>query len=155
VSDAVEVSLANESQLRELAALRFRWRTEESGEVGLDRDEFTAQLGEWWAEHLRTHLPYLALVGGEAVGCAWLLLVDRVPGPQRFVRRAGLLQSVYVIPERRDRKIGTTLVDRLITDARAMGLDYLTVHPSARSYEFYRRMGFADADAALELRFTR
>jgi hypothetical protein len=35
-----------------------------------------------------------------------------------------------------------------------MGLDYVMVHPSTQSFEFYRRAGFAAAQRALELRFS-
>jgi hypothetical protein len=41
----------------------------------------------------------------------------------------------------------------MVSEARAMNLDYLSVHPSERSFAFYRRLGFDAGDRALELRF--
>ena len=64
-----------------------------------------------------------------------------------------MLQSVYVEPASRNHGVGRVLVTQLLEDARTMGLDYLLVHPSAGSNSFYRRLGFTDADRALELRF--
>ena len=45
-------------------------------------------------------------------------------------------------------------MEKVVEDAADAGLDYLLVHPSTASFPFYRRLGFEDADRALELRFT-
>ena len=82
---------------------------------------------------------------------AWLALVHRVPGPERFERLAGNLQSVYVAPASRGQGVGGALVDAVVAHARAAGLGYLVVHPSERSYPLYRRAGFVDTPKVLEL----
>jgi ribosomal protein S18 acetylase RimI-like enzyme len=154
VSPTAQVFRADESNLSDLAALRYQWRTEELGERGLSPAEFETRFSEWLARHRESHRGYMATIAGVSVGCAWLVIVDRVPGPARFDRRGGMLQSVYVSPEYRNGGVGADLVDLLIGDAREMGLDYLIVHPSERSFPFYRRLGFAAAEKALELRFA-
>lgn len=144
---------AGEDDLGQLASLRYTWRVEERGERGLGKSEFESQLGEWLHRHRDTHRGYLATEGEVAVGCAWLCVIDRVPGPGNFLRRSGALQSVYVRPSRRNAGVGSALVHFVVSEARAMKLDYLGVHPSERSFPFYRRLGFDTADRALELRF--
>ncbi len=153
MADFAAVTRAGASNFDDLVALRYRWRTEESGEVGLSFEEFAKQFREWYGAHSETHRPYLVADGDRVVGCAWLMVVDRIPGPGRFVRRAGIVQSVYVQPELRNQGLGEELMRVVIDDARAMGLEYLTVHPSARSPAFYQRLGFTGADRTLELRF--
>lgn len=143
----------DESNLTDLAALRYQWRTTELGERGLSPEEFDENLREWYESHRETHLGYLATLDDCPVGCAWLAIVDRIPSPGRSIRRAGVIQSVYVQPVWRDRGVGSDLVGTLSSEARSMGLDYLIVHPSERSFPFYRRLGFASAEKALELRF--
>jgi GNAT superfamily N-acetyltransferase len=133
--------------------LRYVWRVEERGERGLGAAQFETQLGEWLHRHRDTHLGYLAMEEEVAVGCAWLCVIDRIPGPGTFIRRSGALQSVYVTPTRRNAGVGSSLVRFVVSEARAMTLDYLGVHPSERSFTFYRRLGFDGADRALELRF--
>lgn len=147
------MSRTNESNLSDLVTLRYQWRSVELSEGGLSPQEFEARFREWYIGHRESHLGYLACVGDVSVGCAWLVIIDRVPGPGRFVRRAGMVQSVYVLPEHRNRGVGSDLMGTLSREARAMGLDYLIVHPSLESFPFYRRLGFAAADKALELRF--
>jgi GNAT superfamily N-acetyltransferase len=153
MSPIAKVLRTDESNFSDLVALRYQWRTVELGEVGLSPPEFEARFREWYVDHRESHLGYLASVGDVKVGGAWLVIVDRVPGPGSFVRRAGMVQSVYVLPEHRNRGVGSDLMDTLSSEARSMGLDYLIVHPSIESFPFYRRLGFAAADKALELRF--
>jgi len=139
--------------ISDLAALRFQWRSEEAGEKGLSREGFELKFFEWYEHHRESHRAYLATIDGKSVGCAWLFVVERVPGPGKFVRRAGIVQSVYVQPVHRNGGVGTKLVESLISDARTMELDYLTTHPTLAAFPFYRRLGFDDALRALELRF--
>ena len=87
-------------------------------------------------------MPFLVEVDGYAVGMAWLVVVERIPGPEKWLRLSGLLQSVYVLAEHRNGGLGALLLRELIDGARAEGLDYLSVHPSPPSYPFYRRLGF-------------
>jgi GNAT superfamily N-acetyltransferase len=65
-----------------------------------------------------------------------------------------MLQSVYVQPDLRSTGIGTQLVRFIIDEAHAMDLDYLMVHPSRASFDFYRRLGFGESGKVLELRFA-
>lgn len=145
---------ADDKDLSALAALRYRWRVGEEGESGRDLEEFESEFRGWYAEHQKTHSAYLSFLDDVAVGCAWLFVVDRIPGPGRFVRRSGMLQSVYVRPELRSTGIGTQLVRFIIDEAHAMDLDYLMVHPSTASFDFYRRLGFDESGKVLELRFA-
>lgn len=139
-----------------LAALRWEWRAEEGGERGLSRPAFDAQFGEWIGDHRDSHLAWLAGDGaGDALGMAWLAIVDRVPGPGVWRRRAGNVQSVYVRPSQRDRGVGARLLDEVISCARELRLDYLTVHPSERSFTLYRRAGFREWKGVLELDLFR
>jgi GNAT superfamily N-acetyltransferase len=138
---------------RDLARLLYRWRVEENGEQGLGAKEFETEVLEWMHQHRDTHLGYLARYENVVVGCAWLCVIDRIPSPASFIRRAGALQSVYVSSTHRDTGIGTELIALVVNEARAMGLSYLGVHPTERSFPFYRRLGFDTADRALELRF--
>lgn len=145
---------AGSANISDLAALRFQWRTEEGGEKGLSREGFELKFFEWFEKHRESHRAYVATIDGKSVGCAWLFVVERIPGPEKFVRRAGIVQSVYVQPAYRGAEIGTKLLESLISDARTMQLDYLMTHPSTASFAFYRRLGFDAADQALELRFS-
>jgi GNAT superfamily N-acetyltransferase len=143
---------AGPDDVGDLATLRYSWRVDELGEQGLDAEEFESQMRGWIGRHRDTHLGYLATQDAVAVACAWLCVIDRIPAPATFVRRAGVLQSVYVRPAQRNVGVGSDLVRLIIEEARAMDLDYLSVHPFEASVTFYQRLGFDVPDRTLELR---
>jgi GNAT superfamily N-acetyltransferase len=145
---------AGAANVSDLAALRFQWRSEEVGEKGLSREGFDVKFFDWYEKHRESHRAYVATIDGKAVGSAWLFVVERIPGPAKFVRRAGIVQSVYVQPVHRNGGVGSKLVESLISDARTMELEYLMTHPSSESFPFYRRLGFESTESALELRFA-
>lgn len=136
------------SDAHELARLRWIWRAVERNEVG-DPDRFRVEFATWISEHEGTHVPYLVDVGGSAVGMAWLGIIERIPGPEIWKRLSGHIQSVYVTAEHRDRGLGSLLIGELIEGARREGVDYLFVHPSPRSFPFYRRLGFTGEGSLL------
>jgi GNAT superfamily N-acetyltransferase len=103
------------------------------------------------AEHRGTHLPFVVELDGAAVGMAWLVIIERIPGPERWTRLSGNVQSVYVVAEHRDDGLGTLLIGNLIEGAQEMGLEYLSVHPSPPSFPFYRRLGFGGDGSLLFL----
>ncbi len=133
-----------------LARLRWIWRTVEGDEDG-DWDRFRADFADWMAGHEHTHVPFIVERAESAIGMAWLAIVERVPGPQRWTRLSGAIQSVYVLAEKRNKGVGTVLVRELIEGARGVGLDYLSVHPSPLSFPFYRRLGFTGEGPLLYL----
>lgn len=138
------------SDSEELARLRWIWRAVERGEKG-DPDQFRSDFVAWVAERDRTHLPFLVEVEGCAVGMAWLVIIERVPGPENWKRLSGFIQSAYVTPEHRNGGLGSLLMEKLIAGARSEGLEYLSVHPSPLSFPFYRRLGFGGEGSLLFL----
>ncbi|WP_433833991.1 GNAT family N-acetyltransferase [Actinoplanes sp. CA-015351] len=102
-----------------------------------------AAFGEWVAAHTRTHLPFVAEVDGHVVGCAWLLVAERVPGNGELDRRYGDIQSVMVHEEHRGHGIGSALIGAILVEARRLGLLHVTVHSGRRAVDFYLRNGFS------------
>jgi GNAT superfamily N-acetyltransferase len=141
---------ADLSDSDELARLRWLWRVVERGEKG-DPVRFQRDFLAWTAEHHRTHVPFLVEVDSRAVGMAWLAIIERIPGPQKWRRLSGFVQSVFVAPEHRNGGLGSQLMEEVIDGARREGSEYLSVHPSPPSFPFYRRLGFAGEGSLLFL----
>lgn len=148
---AIKIRAGSTADVSPLAALRYEWRVKERGERGLDAASFESALLEWMHSH-PTHLPFLALHAGVPIGMAWLAVVDRVPGPEYFMRRSAYIQSVYVVGYERGGGVGTKLMQLVVSHARSEGLDYLAVHPSQQAFSMYRRFGFEETGRVLELR---
>ncbi|WP_239163016.1 GNAT family N-acetyltransferase [Paractinoplanes rishiriensis] len=124
------VRMAGEADVAALAELR-----------DIPPDQVGA-FGDWVAAHAGTHLPFVAEVGGCVVGCAWLLVAERVPGNGSLERRYGDVQSVMVRAEHRNRGVGAALMAAILAEARTRGLLHVTVHSGRRAVGFYLRNGF-------------
>ena len=135
-----------------LARLRWRWRTEERNELGLDRDAFIEYFSGWVVDHLATHVPFVVEVDGRLAGMAFLAMTERVPSPGYMDRRTGDVQSVYVVPELRDRGVGEQLLAAVRQHARDRELTFVTVHSAPDAIRFYRRWGFDGSDRWLDWR---
>ncbi len=103
---------------------------------------FLEQFVSWVSDHLSTHLPFVAEVDDDVVGMAWLMVAERVPSPERRYRQCGDVQSVYVIPELRDRGIGAALLRAALAEAARLELEHVTVHSSDQAVSLYQRVGF-------------
>jgi len=153
----VDLDPGDEEAVAAATRLRYRWRTEEGGPAELDEATFTRRYPGWLHEHRGSHLGILARTGepgvdlavDTTVGVGWLAVVDRVPGPDRWDRRSGFVQALYVVPEARGAGLGAALIDALLDRATRLGLQYVLVNPSARSEPLYRRAGFGGIDHPL------
>lgn len=108
----------------------------------MDEGPFVEAFSAWVRDHVATHVAFLAEVDGDAAGMAWLMVADRVPNSDRRRRRFGDVQSVYVVPELRDRRIGAALLEAVLAEARGLGLEHVTVHSSEHAVPLYQRAGF-------------
>ena len=129
-----------------LARLRWRWRIEERGEPGGDRDAFLDYFATWTIDHLATHVPFVAEVDGRLAGMAFLAISDRVPSPARMDRRTGDVQSVYVVPDLRGRGVGAQMMEAIRRYAQDRELVFVSVHSADRAVRFYQRWGFGESD---------
>ncbi|MCO8271657.1 GNAT family N-acetyltransferase [Actinoplanes sp. TRM 88003] len=103
-----------------------------------DPGPFTA----WMATHADTHLPFVAETNGEVVGAAWLLIAERIPGPESPQRWYGDVQSVMVREPYRNQGIGAALMNAILAESARRGLQHVTVHSGRRAVDFYARNGF-------------
>jgi GNAT superfamily N-acetyltransferase len=101
--------------------------------------------------HAATHLPFLAEVGEQVVGMAWLALLPRVPDAALPHRAGGDLQSVFVVPHLRGQGVGRKLVGAVAREAARLGLLHLTVRTGPNPPGFYVRLGFVVNGETLEL----
>lgn len=138
----VVVRVAADAELEAVAGLRWRWVREESDEPLPEPGAYAAAAAEWARAHTGSHVPIVAIAGGEVVGMAWLAIQSRVPSPRALERRSGDLQSCYVVPEHRGAGLGRRLAAAVLDEARRRGLEHVTVHSSVEAIPVYERAGF-------------
>ena len=153
--DDITIRPAEPAELDVVAVLRWRWMLENGHQPVTTREEFVRQFVDWAAEHGSSHRCMVVVRDGVVIGMAWLAVVQRVPTPSALRRASGDLQCVYVIPEERDKGAGGRLVEALLSRARDLGLERVTVHSSPRAIPAYARRGFASSPRLLHARVCR
>jgi GNAT superfamily N-acetyltransferase len=140
----VGVRRATHDDAAALAELRLGPLAE--GGVPLSEHEvarYVESFTTWVAANIATHRPFAAVVGSDGIGAAWLMLAERVPSPERQSRRwCGDIQSVFVVPEFRGCGVGKTLLEVVLSEARRLELEHVTVHSNDLATSLYQRVGF-------------
>lgn len=134
-----------------IASLRLTW-AKERGDAAEDADTYASGLSTWIHAHAGNVVGKLAQrEDGVVIAMGWLAVVDRLPTPNQHDRRSGDIQSVYVLPDQRSTGIGRKIIDALVDEGRARGLNRIVVHSSAMGEDFYRRIGWTHSELLLEL----
>jgi len=121
---------------------QLRWRFDHEGEERGDveaRPQFIANFVENQDDGL---FHWLAEVNGETVAVMSVRKVKKVPKLGALDRYWGYLTNCYVLPDYRNKGIGTELLSAVTKWAKEEQLELLIVWPSDRSYPFYDRAGF-------------
>ena len=141
----MDICLADHADVSHLA--RLLWSHSAPDEQAKQSVEsFAVDLAAWWADHDDSHFAFVArLAESEVVGMAWLALVPRVPRPGTTTRRSADIQSVFVLPEHRGKRIGSALIQAASEHALRLGAGRVTVHSGRKAVPVYERLGFASS----------
>ncbi|MEU6356016.1 GNAT family N-acetyltransferase [Streptomyces sp. NPDC047072] len=147
----ITVRKATDEDLPAVAALRWRWGTENTDRPPVvDQEEFVRHFLAWAKEHAASHLCTVLVRDTTIIGMTWLAILPRVPSPRAVHRTSADLQCVYVVPEERDSGLGGRLIDETVSMARALGVERVTVHSSPRAIPAYLRHGFEASPRLLQ-----
>ncbi len=142
---AARVRPAGPGDAPALAVLRWEFRAE-LGQAAEPLEGFCARAGAWMAERLREGSRWRAWLAlgpdGEAVGCIWLQLVEKVPNPGAEEELHGYLTGAYVRPAWRGAGTGEALLAAALAACREAGVDTAFLWPTSRSRSLYERFGF-------------
>ena len=148
----MDICIAGQADLGQLA--RLLWLNAGPDQQAKQSVEsFAVDLAGWWTAHNDSHLAFIARLAeseSEVVGMAWLALVPRVPRPGLISRRSADVQSVFVVPEQRGKRIGSMLVQAASDHAFRLGAGRVTVHSGRKAVPVYERLGFTSSRQLLQ-----
>ena len=145
---------ATDHDLEQLAAMRWDWRVEDaSASPGMARETFVEECARFLSDGLRdgTWVYWLAEDGGRIAAHLFVHRIRKVPKPSRMADAIGYVTNVYTRPEYRGRRVGSALLQQVVSWAREEDLDVLVVWPSDESVRFYERSGFRSHNDIMEL----
>ena len=139
----IAIRPAHASDAARLADLRWEFRAGRDAAVE-SRDAFIARCAAWMLEELVVGDAWRAWVAdddGQIVGQIWLHTISKVPNPIAERERHAYLSNLYVTPGARG-GVGTRLLEAVLAQAAADGVDSVVLWPSTRSRSLYLRHGF-------------
>jgi RimJ/RimL family protein N-acetyltransferase len=145
--------LAQETDLPQLAALRWDFRAELHGApAGETRETFAAACLVFLREALAggRWAFWIAEQEGQVIAHVCVQRIRKLPRPGRLWAEFGYITNVYTRPEHRNQGIGAELMRRVQAWGQQEKLEMFILWPSQRSGPFYRRAGFIPSAQALE-----
>ena len=163
----IAIRAAQPSDATALAELRWEFRAGRDAPVE-SREAFVARCAAWMRKELASGDAWRAWVAEEmhdpaarsgpggsdtgsrrVVGQVWLHTINKVPNPIAERERHAYLSNLYVTPAARG-GVGTRLLETVLAQAAADGVDSIVLWPSALSRSLYLRHGFTPKGAVLE-----
>jgi GNAT superfamily N-acetyltransferase len=97
---------------------------------------------------------WIAELEGKPIGFG-AMVIQRIPGHFKIPNgKIGYILNMYTTPKYRKNGICSILLDKLIDEARTLGLSKVSLHASDDGIELYRKKGFIEPDLPeLELKF--
>jgi len=143
-----------ESDYHAIAELRWLLKTDDTL---MHSDQDKQDFIDRYVMHLQDRdsdtrtVHWLVGEGDSVAGVMTIRIVEKELSPGRSGGCWGYLTNCVVVPEMRNRGLGTKLLQTIKSWATAGDLELLIVWPSEASYRFYRRAGFEGRDDPLQL----
>ena len=151
----LQIRMANQDDLAQLADLRWRARLEGGEEnPAISFDEFKKECIRLMRNWMRagTHTLWIATIDDLIVSHIAVHRVDLLPRPIKIQDQFGVITENYTRPTFRNQGIGSRLMGRVIEWAREADCELLIVYPSHRARPFYARAGFSDDSEVMEFK---
>lgn len=140
-----------------LVSCRVRFLNELYDHLDDDETEILRKtLWEYFSKAIPSNnfVAWLAEYNGKIIGTSGMVVWQR---PANYggleSGKLGYLLNFYTIPEARRKGICTRLLNKLIKEAKLLGLKYLHLNATQDAISIYRKAGFAEPnDTELELR---
>jgi GNAT superfamily N-acetyltransferase len=140
---------ANVDDVELLIRLRIDYLTEDKGKPSQDEEAaIKSQLKKYFSKHIpnNTFIGILAELDGKIVSTAYLAVSEK-PANQVFITGVtGTMVNVLTYPEYRRKGIATKVIEKLIEEAKAVGVSHINLSATADGKFLYEKMGFKKSD---------
>lgn len=129
---------------------------EAAGRDGATLDRMTSSFRPWAASRLRSgeYGGWVVEVDGRAIASIGLMFIDWPPHPEHpDCDRRGYVLNLFVEPDHRGAGLASQLMRRVEDEARARGVEYLILHPTAQARPIYETMNW-QATSEMSLRLS-
>ena len=114
----------------------------------LEIDSLKFNLKKYFFEHIEQN-DFVGIIGvynKKIISVAYLIINDFPPNPNIMTGKTGTLLNVYTLFEYRKKGIAKKLLEKIISEAKRIGLNSLELKATNDGYNLYKSIGFIDDD---------
>ena len=137
---------AHVGDINNLVKYRIRFFNEEKVHSESETKALEVELKKYfsWAISSNEFIGWLAEYEGKIVGTSGMV-IWQIPGRYGFLSgKNGYILNMYTIPEMRKKGIATYLLNKLISEAKSMGVERLHLRAREAGDPLYRKIGFSE-----------
>ncbi len=119
-----------------------------------DKEEFRARTKEYLRKHLEDNsvISYIALDNEKIVASCILCIYETLPIPSCLNGKTGLLLNVYTLKDYRRQGLAYSLLEKLIDEARQLGVGKIRLDYTDDGYPLYKKLGFEKLEREMALK---
>ena len=108
------------------------------------------QLKTYFVKHItdNTFIAVFAEIDGVVVSTAYLAISEKPANPSFITGVTGVLLNVLTYPEHRRKGIATKVINRIIDEAKAVGVSRIDLSATDDGMYLYEKMGFEKSNYA-------
>jgi GNAT superfamily N-acetyltransferase len=131
-----------------LIRLRIDYLTEDRGKLSPDEEAaVTSQLQNYFMRHIpdNTFIGILAEIEGNIVCTAFLAVSEKPANPTFITGITGTMLNVLTYPEYRRKGIATKVIERVIDEAKLIGVSRIDLSATIDGKYLYEKLGFTES----------
>ncbi|MCL2054589.1 MAG: GNAT family N-acetyltransferase [Oscillospiraceae bacterium] len=151
------IRTAKQSDIETLLKFRLAYLRESFDGGSYDEAEVTKQLKDYFIRNITSGVftAYFAVLQEKVVSVIFLIRVEKPANPHFLSGKTAMLMNVYTLEEYRRQGIAETLLQAVITDAKAEGISCIDLTATALGKPLYEKSGFKSRkDGELEMRLN-
>ncbi|HEX2938809.1 MAG TPA: GNAT family N-acetyltransferase [Ruminiclostridium sp.] len=119
-----------------------------------DPETFKNQTRQYLREHINdgSIICWICVDAGKIVSSCLLCVYTTIPIPSSINGKSGVLFNVYTLKKYRRQGLAKTLLNKLIEDARKVGVGKISLDFTDEGYYLYKSSGFVKNERTMELR---
>lgn len=119
-----------------------------------NKDEFKENTRKYLKNYIEKDnlISYIAMEQEKIVSSCILCIYETLPTPSCINGKSGLLLNVYTLEGYRRKGLAIKLLEKLIQDAKALGVDKILLDYTDDGYGLYKKLGFEELDRQMRLK---
>lgn len=153
----IEVEKAEMEDINSLVEMRLYYLAEDNGYIDEnDAGIIREALPDYYRKHLNKDLfAYVIREENTIAACAFLLVIEKPMSPAFINGKTGTVLNVFTRESCRRKGYARKIMDKLIADAKDMGLVVIDLKSTEDGYSLYRSVGFQDDHSKYHLMKVR